>query len=122
MMDTTDFKWHEANTPEELKAFYLSILDKLRAVAKEHGYALGLHGSLRRDFDLIAAPWVAQHSDKDVLARALMIAACGISSDRFIWEKKPCGRLATAFPICWSELRLPSSGHIDLSVLPGVVS
>jgi hypothetical protein len=26
-------------------------------IAREHGYALAVHGSLARDFDLIAVPW-----------------------------------------------------------------
>jgi hypothetical protein len=47
-------KWHQCNNPEELEAFYLSRLPFIRAVAKELGFGIGVHGSLRRDFDLIA--------------------------------------------------------------------
>lgn len=36
---------------------YGRLLPLLRAKAREMGYALGLHGSLSYDLDLIAAPW-----------------------------------------------------------------
>lgn len=32
-------------------------IDRIRELAKEIGYAIGAHGSLERDLDLIAAPW-----------------------------------------------------------------
>jgi hypothetical protein len=112
-------KWHKANTPEELEKFYISILPKLRKVARKHGYAIGLHGSLRRDMDLIAVAWTDNFSSKDVLAKALQKSACGLETSTLSWEIKPNGRKAISLPICWSELRLPSSGHIDLSVIGG---
>lgn len=36
------------------------VIDDVRAIAREHGYAVAVHGSLRRerDIDLLAAPWV----------------------------------------------------------------
>lgn len=115
-------RWKNINNRDELQAFYRRILPKLRRVARQHGYALGLHGSMRRDFDLIAAPWVEKFSDKDVLARALQSAATGgISSAKFVWSRKPHGRLATSMAICWTSDRMknaPSLGHIDLSVAP----
>lgn len=109
--------WREAHTPEELKAFYESVLPAIRDVARELGFGIGLHGSMRRDLDLIAVPWSETHATKDELAAAIQNAACGISSAKFIWEAKPCGRFATAFPVCWSDHNVISSGHIDLSVM-----
>lgn len=34
------------------------IIDRIREIAKSLGWAIGVHGSLRRDIDLIAVPWV----------------------------------------------------------------
>lgn len=110
-------KWHRADNSDELQAFYESILNEVRYAARANGYALGSHGSMRRDFDLIAVPWVEGHSTPDALAVAIQIAACGISQTVYQWEQKPCGRLATAFPVCWSEYKAVSAGHIDLSVM-----
>lgn len=115
-----DFEWAQVNNKDELEAFYLSILPQIKAAAKTCGYAIGVHGSLRRDLDLIATPWVDEFSDKETLARAIHKAACGLESASYKWEKKPQGRLATCFPVCWTWVEKPmilSNGHIDLSVV-----
>lgn len=109
--------WHKAHTPDELKAFYESVLPAIRRAAHDLGFGIGLHGSMRRDLDLIAVPWVDNHGTKDELAAAIQNAACGLSNARFAWEAKPCGRWATAFPVCWSDHNVISSGHVDLSVM-----
>lgn len=114
-------RWHRAHTPDDLEKFFLSVLPKIREAARECGYAVGVHGSMRRDLDLIAAPWTADHADKNVLAREIQRAACGMVQATYSWSSnppKPCGRVATCFPICWSEYRVTSAGHVDLSVLP----
>lgn len=38
-------------------AFYASIYDDLRNAAMDCGWALGLHGSLSSDMDIMAMPW-----------------------------------------------------------------
>lgn len=112
--------WHHANTQDDLKSFYESILPAIRLAALQLGYAIGVHGSQRRDLDLIAAPWTDEHADANALAVAIQIAACGLKQVRYEWEQKPCGRIATSFPVCWSEYKAVSAGHIDLSVAPTV--
>lgn len=110
--------WVHVHNKDEMEAFYRGVLPNIITEAKYHGYAIGLHGSLRRDLDLIAVPWTDDHSDKDELARAVQEAACGMSSAKYQWEKKPCGRWAASFPICWTEMTNELSlGHIDLSVM-----
>ena len=109
--------WHRIHTPDEQEIFYLSRLPSIRTVARTLGYAIGVHGSMRRDLDLIAVPWVEKHSTPDALAKAIQYAACGMHGDVVTWQQKPCGRIATSLPICWTEDNRPSSGHIDLSVM-----
>lgn len=36
---------------------YCALYPELAEVAREHGYALSIHGSLARDFDLVCLPW-----------------------------------------------------------------
>ena len=117
-------RWFDARTIDEMQAFYMSRLPAIRAAAQEHGYAIGLHGSTRRDFDIMAMQWRADASDKDSLARAIADAACGIRREgSYEWEKKPSGRVATSLPICWTDHGNPdfddmvSAGHIDLSLI-----
>lgn len=95
----------------------------MREAARAHGYALAVHGSLRRDIDLIAAPWWPDASEPDVLIAAL-VAACGgwmktdpNRTDRNNYlhhspEPKPHGRLGYQI--------IPGDGHtyFDVSVLP----
>jgi len=43
--------------PAASAAFYAVVYPTLRDVAKLHGYALAIHGTMTRDFDLVAIPW-----------------------------------------------------------------
>lgn len=82
------------------------------AVARKLGYSIGLHGSMKRDCDLIAAPWTVTAGSDEYLVEAL----CTCLNARVVGEPedKPHGRRA------WS---LQVDGHvktIDLSVMPRV--
>lgn len=118
----SDFEWVPVNSMDEMQAFYLSRLDDMRAAARELGYALGLHGSMRRDFDLIAVPWVDNAADKDDLAATLQMAACGTRMSKYSWHDKPHGRVATSFAVCWPEWHeTTGAGCVDLSVMPRTI-
>lgn len=112
-----NFKWVTVHNKGELKKFYKSIIPKIRETARVLGYAVGVHGSLERDLDLIAVQWVEDASSVDSLVRALHEAACGLQMQIYHWENKPGGRIATCFPICFPTWNAPSLGHIDLSVI-----
>lgn len=49
---------------------YCGMYPELAEIARSHGYALAIHGSLARDFDLIAIPWVENPSKSDVVVRS----------------------------------------------------
>lgn len=113
-------RWQRVKDLDELEIFYLSIIPQIKAAGKEMGYAIAVHGSMRRDLDLIAVPWVEDDfCDAYSLARVIHQAVCGIESQKYIWERKPNGRIATCFPICFPDFQIdaPSLGHIDLSVI-----
>jgi len=40
---------------------------QLTEICRANGYALAVHGSMARDFDLIAVPWVEAPSDPEVV-------------------------------------------------------
>jgi len=115
------FEWHRVHSIDEMEAFFMSRLPAIREAARSCGYAIGLHGSLRRDFDLIAVPWVEDHADADTLARAVHLAACGLSTV-YSWTQKPAGRIATSMAICWTDDSMgfdtDGLGHLDLSIMP----
>jgi hypothetical protein len=41
----------------EARQLFDRLITPIRAVARQHGYAVAVHGSLARDIDLIAVPW-----------------------------------------------------------------
>ena len=122
-VDYTPGEWSMCYSIDQMQAFYMSRLPAIREAAKEHGYAIGLHGSARRDFDLMAMPWRDGCSSRETLAHAVAQAACGIDlNGEYQWEKKPNGRWAVSMCICWTDHSeqfkgMLSVGHIDLSVM-----
>lgn len=51
---------------------YEQLIEPLRLVARQHGYAIAQHGSLSRDIDLIAAPWTEDAVNPEQLLTALL--------------------------------------------------
>lgn len=91
---------------------YLAFLPRLVRVAQEHGYALAVHGSLARDFDLIAVPWVEKASPPETLAGAIRDACGGFYDEGEDYPvDKPHGRQA------W-VINLGGGPYIDLSIMP----
>jgi hypothetical protein len=93
--------WEDPKLPD------MQLIWKL---ARQAGYAVGIHGSLKRDFDLIAAPW----TDKAVGNADLVAHLCaGLNAVRIGGpEHKPLGRVAVTLQI---------DGYIkpiDLSIMP----
>ncbi len=95
--------------------YYLGLLDDVRAAGRAMGYAIGVHGSLSRDFDLIACPWREDAKSAEELAEAVAFAVGGSHRPETV-SQKPHGRKAWLIylPPC-GELLTP---FIDLSVMP----
>lgn len=106
-------------------AAYAAFYPMLQQVARRHGYALAIHGTLHRDFDLIAVPWVKDASDRLTLIKALRkttrAVTWGRRQDRLkVYRdcsptEKPHGRFA--YSLHFTE----HGGHgayLDISVLP----
>lgn len=109
---------------EKTHALAERLIGPLREVARANGYALGVHGSLARDIDLIAVPWTDETVAPEVLAEAIRAQAEEINGAAFIAPHeddehhragmpgfKPHGRLV------WSY-HLGGGPYIDLSVFP----
>ena len=77
----------------------------------QHGYALAVHGSLARDFDLIAVPWVETVSAPDDVIAALLADGLAVRSIGPA-ERKPHGRLAYTITVGFGECAC------DLSFMP----
>ena len=58
---------------------YERLIGPLREEAHRLGYALAVHGTLVRDIDLIAVPWIKDAAQPEVLAEALRVVAERVS-------------------------------------------
>ncbi|AXQ69085.1 hypothetical protein HOU02_gp061 [Caulobacter phage CcrBL9] len=106
----------DAADPKKVKALARRLIRPLRREARNHGYALTLHGSRKRDIDLVAVPWSVDASPPEDLARVLrheLKKLYGIKGEVPPNElhPKPHGRLVW----CWW---IKSWTYVDLSVFP----
>lgn len=97
---------------------YAALYPVLCEIARSHGYALAIHGTLARDMDLVAVPWVENCSSAIELMDAISkhVAACmdvknGKGIPLYVPERKPHGRVSWAIPLEFGAV-------IDLSVMP----
>jgi hypothetical protein len=94
--------WHEPANPP---------IDLIRSVARDNGYAIGVHGTQARDYDIIAVPWVEDAASVEELVAAL----CRVLNAQAVGgppSKKPLGRTAYTLQIeGWFKL-------IDISITP----
>lgn len=59
-------KSRESVTTNGRAAFYASLWEDLRNAAMDYGWALGLHGSLASDMDIMAMPWTDDADEIDI--------------------------------------------------------
>ena len=122
--------WTDIKTKKELLKRYASYIPSLQKIAMQCGYALAVHGSMVRDLDLIAVPWVKRPMSPESLVIMLEEGITGQRHSRSYWKEhadlttpqKPHGRRAYVIP--WAHLNMkfenPKHRHayIDLSVMP----
>ena len=108
---------------EATGAFCRSLLDAIlpavREAARFKGYAVAVHGSLKRDIDLIAIAWTDEAVPAAEVVAAVKGAIGGVLGNCItIGEpgQKPHGRIA------FTLIHPGFAGEIDLSVIPPATS
>lgn len=96
-----------------------TVIDDIRRIAREHGYGVAVHGSMRaeRDIDLLAAPWVKDAHAPRTLMRAiskLPYLSRVVAHDHD--PPKPHGRFGFVWIIRYRRDDCPR--YVDLSVMP----
>lgn len=103
-------KTNDQLKPNYAPVYCAAMYPDLCAIFHRHGYALAVHGSLARDFDLIAVPWIEQPATREVVMRAVLAEMCirviGVP------EVKQHGRIAYTLSVGFGECAL------DLSFMP----
>lgn len=97
--------------PKTRPVVYAIFYGAMVRAARRHGYALAMHGSLRRDCDLVAIPWIEGAGSPEELIMALAECTGGYVPEIGQREVMPHGRLA------WS-INVGSGAYMDVSVMP----
>lgn len=94
------------------------LFRQLVPVAHGLGYGLMAHGSLERDLDVVAVPWIEDAAPVRELVKALAKAIGGYWSSEP--ERKPHGRLAYTIILARGGIETPAGKFpfVDLSVAP----
>lgn len=74
---------------------YAYYFQQLKEIALEHGYNLVVHGSMNRDLDLIAVPWLDDPKPEMILINAMSMHLNGYSSEAketYLFKVLPGGR------------------------------
>jgi hypothetical protein len=103
-------------------AAYCAIYPMLLQIAKDHGYALCVHGSLHRDLDLVAVPWIEEASEAIDLIKAIKKSVSAVfhheEFDHLVPDgeptKKAHGRIAYSLHLTNHGMY---GGYLDISVI-----
>lgn len=112
-------------------ALYTMFYEELKVIAKQHGYNLVIHGSLHRDLDLIAIPWVNDPKPElemiwafdEYLTGKHTIMSSGDNRLAYMYSVLPGGR--SSYVIClnrgdkngeWNGY--DSEYYLDISITP----
>ena len=98
------------------RSILYAILPAVREVARFNGYAVAVHGSLKRESELIAVAWPDQACEPGELINQVRGAVSGILGNCIQLTKpptqKPHGRIAVTL------VHPGFAGEIDLSIIP----
>jgi hypothetical protein len=102
-----------------LVCIYAQLLPRIREAGKRLGYAIAIHGTMTRDFDLLAVPWTDDAAEPTELVEEVRAAVDGYvigdlkNRGKIDAEptRQPHGRLS--WNIVWG-----GKPFIDLSVMP----
>lgn len=101
--------------PANWGPFYAAgLYPRLAEHFREHGYALAVHGSCGRDFDLVAVPWVENAADPQTVIDALAPKVAAKFARYDDPSPRPHGRIAYQLALSFESCAL------DISFTPRV--
>lgn len=105
--------------PPRPAASYTALYPLLCEAVRPLGYALAIHGSMNRDMDLVAIPWVEDAADPEEVAKVITEQIQGFTG----WDREP-GNLKLHGRRNWLiwfkgvDIAMGGGTHIDLSIMP----
>jgi hypothetical protein len=126
-MKETSIPDDKPQKPAHVKpAFYAFVYLQLKEIAREYGYNLLLNGSMARDLDLIAVPWVDEPKDAFEMIQAFAMAINGIKpadQDTAMFSILPGGRKSYVINInrgAHHNMYLDEEWYVDISITPRI--
>ena len=104
-------------------SFYAYCFETLKTIAKGFGYNLVLHGSLNRDLDLIAIPWIDNVKDEFEMIKEFDKYLNGIyssSKEHYLFSILPANRKSYVINLNragkWNDY-VDAQYYLDISVI-----
>ena len=109
-------------------SLYAHYFESLKEIAKEYGYNLVLHGSMSRDLDLVAIPWVDNPRDEFKMIQHFKRHLTGFENDQlseYLYSVLAGGRNSYVINLnrggAWNNYD-DKQYYIDICVTPLVVA
>ena len=96
--------------PANFAPVYCSLYPELAEIARKHGYAMAIHGTMARDFDLICIPWIDNPSIPQAVIDEITVNYSTTNITNM--QLKPHGRVAYSVVFGFGEF------FADLSFMP----
>lgn len=101
-------------TPTTPAPIHCVLYPELAEIARENGYAMAVHGSMARDFDLVCIPWVASATEPQDVIDTIV--------EQFAFEQNGKPEEREHGRVTYSLIgRGGWCGHVDISFMPRVV-
>jgi hypothetical protein len=118
---------NKVNKPVKAKPqFYACNLEPMQIIAQSHGYNLMVHGSMNRDLDFVAVPWIDNPSTHIELIHSLCdylgVPKINPPDDgcTYMFSALPGGRFSYVINLNRGEKHIPidPEWYIDISFTP----
>lgn len=85
---------------------YAAMYPALAQIARDHGYALAVHGSMARDFDVVCIPWVEEPSSPEDVVKAMCsdFALTRVGDPEYKLHRRLVYTLSVEFGDCFLDL------------------
>jgi len=92
--------------PPNFSPVYAAMYPALSEIARTHGYAMAVHGTMARDFDVICIPWIDSPASPETVVAAMCsdFALDPVGQPEMRQHGRLIYTLAVAFGDCFLDL------------------
>lgn len=92
--------------PATYAPMYCALYPQLAEIARKHGYALAIHGSLGRDMDLICVPWADEPAEPSAVVDEITGTFAIVKIGELTPKKhgRVCQTISIGFGDCFLDL------------------